>query len=459
MGRPAKGSVRWNAQAGYWEVRVSLASGKRTPPVALVDFNLKPCVAEPAFTRGCACTSCVEARGVGERYSARVRKKGSVLAETGLTANEWHADYLKVHAALGNDIAQHANDWRTHVAPIIGTKPLTLVAAADIKAIRDSLTKRRLAGKMSAKRALNLWSDLVKAPLSRAFSDDDPKYGSVRVGPFAANPALGIKPPASSADRDEDERERQALDAAEALALLSSEGLTLTCRRFYAVAMFTGLRPAELLGVVWSDVRLEAQRPVIKVQRTRSGKTLADKATKTRQSVRDVPIHPHLRPLLAVMRDEAADTTARVFPVARAYEVERMVEDLRRHLLIAGITRAELQDGTDQLVRFDVRSFRTTFATWCTKAGYDSAWVSRWLGHKAKGTAAKHYVKDVPHFEDVLLRPSPPGVVSPFPPLPISLLGSIGGVLEKLPILGTISRKNKWPLRGSNPDALPSQRF
>ena len=62
-----------------------------------------------------------------------------------------------------------------------------------------------------------------------------------------------------------------------------------------------------------------------------------------------------------------------------------------------------------------------TFGTWCSKAGYDSRWVDRWLGHKPKGTAAKHYVKDTPHFEDVVLREPRPGIIAPFPPIPEDL--------------------------------------
>ena len=43
--------------------------------------------------------------------------------------------------------------------------------------------------------------------------------------------------------------------------------------------------------------------------------------------------------------------------------------------------------------RSNFRSFRTTFATFCALSGFDSAWIDAWLGHAAKTTAAKHYVK------------------------------------------------------------------
>ncbi len=95
------------------------------------------------------------------------------------------------------------------------------------------------------------------------------------------------------------------------------------------------------------------------------------------------------------------------------------------------------------MLPFDVRSFRTTFATWCDRAGYDSAWTSVWLGHMPKTVTAKHYVKNVPGFEDVLLKSPLPGTVPPFPPLPEGLIEPVegsGGVSAFLPKPASHSR-------------------
>jgi integrase len=445
VARPATGSASWDPKAKTWIARVTEIGGKRVP----VAMDVSACLAVPSKPpRKCPCASCAQARRVAKIVSDKHRNEGLVQEGTSETANEWHARYLKVHGALGRHIEQHANDWRRFVADIIGTLPMTGITADHIKAIRDGLTKRRLAGKMSSKRTLNIWSNQIKAPLSRAFSDDDPVYGSLRVGPFASNPALGIKPPSSKADKEEDERERQALDPAETIALLSTESVPLAERRLYPVACYTGLRPAELYGLLWSDVRLDEQVPIIKVHRARHARTLEKKITKNRQSVRDLPIHPELRPLLRAMRDEARNAKGHVIPVVRAREIGSGASRLRAHLLAAGVRRDELQHRTAQLKTFDVRSLRTTFATWCSKAGYDSSLISRWLGHKPKGTAAKHYVKAAPSFEDVVLRPVQSGTVGPFPPLPASLLGS-GGVLvreAKMNAKGPSKRRFAWVL-------------
>ncbi len=367
----------------------------------------------------------------------------------------WFTRYVTVHTALGNGngTAQHAGDWARYVASFIGAKLMLSVTSEDVKAIRDNLTRARLDGKISAKRALNIWSTVVKAPFSRAFTDDDPKYSSVRVGPYAANPAHdGIKPPVSRDDCAEDERERQALEPAEALALLSCPAIAVETRRFYAWAMMTGLRPAEIYGITWTDVR----ERVIKVQRGRDMKSGADAKTKNRQSNRDVPIHPHLEPLLTAMRSEG-----RVFPIERVREVEAHAGELRAHLALAGITRPELEQGTDTLRPFDVRSFRTCFATWCAASGFDSAWIDVWLGHAPKTTTAKHYVKSTGTMTAGVFPVLPADLIPPCE-LPVTCEPSGSVTVENpLPIRrGVVRRKGLEPLqelprRNLNPVRLP----
>jgi len=383
-----------------------------------------------------------EARRMAGLLSKRVRDAGCVPETTGETTNEWFGRYVKVHASLGRGTAEHQGAWNRYVGPFIGTKTWGEVTADDIKAIRDNLTKLRLAGKISAKRALNVWGEQLKTPLSRAYSDDDPKYASVRVGPSTANPALNIRPPASAEDAEQDERARQALEPGEFLRLVSCEAVPLEARRFYAFVTYTGLSPSEFYGLRCSDVRLDAERPHIMVQRGRDMKTGADKTTKTKQRNRKVPIHPELRPLLQVMLDEGEGPAAFLLPVTQGIRmVERRVRDLREHLEAAGVDRPELLQGTDTLLAFDVRSFRTTFATWCAKAGYDSGWVRVWIGHKGQGVAERHYLKDVPSFEEVNLKPAPLGTVPPFPPLPESLTSDDGASVGPFASLGGADKK------------------
>lgn len=420
MGRPATGAPRWNASQGYWEARVSIGEDRRPVPMR----GIPKCSIARSSPASCSCEACSQARRVAKLISDKARAEGHVPAESGETANEWYARYLQHHKSLGFKTVGYLNSWNQYAADLIGTRSMKSLTGADIKRVRDRLTQARIDGKIGAKRAMNVWSDQIATAFSRAFTDDDPKYSAVRVGPASANPAAGIKPPVNSTDIEEDERERQPLEPSQFLSLMTCEALSIEWRQQSALKAYTGLRPAEVYGLMWPDVRLDADRPVIRIQRTRDMKTGEIGSTKTKSSNRDVPIHPQLVPLLRSMRASAPDRHGYVIAIADedVRESEKAPDVVRDALKTAGIRDRELLYGNDNLRPFDDRSWRTTFATWCAKAGYDSTWVDAWLGHKPKSTAAKHYVKDTPAFEDIPPRPTRVGVAPPFPPLPACML-------------------------------------
>jgi len=412
----------------YFRARIRVADGTRVR-VDVPEKYCTPAGGKTARERAELYAEALQEREdeTGELMAQRGARPRAPKSGAGETASEWFERYVEVHGRLGNGTAQHAGDWRRNVPEACRAKPLTAWTPDDVKAIRDGLTRLRLDGKLTAKRCMNVWSTVVKAPLSRAFTDDDPKYSSVRVGPAKANPAMAIKPPVSKADEDEDARDRQALEPGEGAALLACSEIAVETRRFYAWAMLTGLRPAELYGLTWDDVR----EGVIKVQRGRNMKSGEDGDTKTRQGVRDVPIHPHLEALIRSMRG-----AGRVFPVQRVRHVEQHAAELRAHLVVAGVTRRELHEGTKTLRAFDVRAFRTTFATWCARSGFDSAWIDAWLGHAPKSTAAKHYVKDTGAL-----------AAGVFPVLPAGLTGPSAGPSDPQVPETIVRRKGLEPLQ------------
>lgn len=432
MARPATGSPRWNAGLRQWEARVSVPGAPRMP-VPMPEIG--PCLHQSPSTH-CACANCAQARRVAKIISDRSRREGRVHTSVAETASEWFQRYLNAHEENGCDTRAMTGAWAKYVAPFIGTKPLTSVRREEIVAIRDNLTRARKTGQIGAKRAQNIWGDIVMTPLRRAFTDDDPDYSSVRVGPAAANPALAMKPPVNAEQKEADEKRRQALDPSDFLTLVSCTAIPTMRRRAYAIKAFTGLRPAEVYGLRWADVRLDATRPVIKVGRSTNTRTGEDAPTKTKHGNREVPIHPHLRPLLRAMREAAGnDPTARVIPVTGnlRVETEKGPETLRADLRTAGVSTPELQEGDAVHLPFDDRSWRTTFASWAQSAGFDGDRISAWLGHKPHSVAAAHYLRVTPHFEDVALPPARPGVVAPFPPLPeaVTRFGSGSGPLAQ----------------------------
>lgn len=123
---------------------------------------------------------------------------------------------------------------------------------------------------------------------------------SVRVGPASSNPSIGIKPPVSAEDTEEDARERHPLYARELAKVMTCEEVPLEWRRTYALAVFTFARPEELLALQWRDVDLDAEELRITRAMDLAGKV---KSTKTSAGNRRAPTHANLMPLLRAMRE------------------------------------------------------------------------------------------------------------------------------------------------------------
>jgi len=351
-----------------------------------------------------------------------------VPEETEETATEWFGHYIEVHEKLGNTTRGMFGDWNRYAASYIGTTPPTKVKPEQIIALRNGLTQAA-ATKISAKRAANLWSDLVKAPLSRAFTDDDPRYSSVRVGPASANPALGIKPPVTTAEKAEDSRGRQPLMPShfrKVLAVRHVDGLSaadvIDWVRLFIIAAYTFVRPEELYGLRCGDVDWETMR--LRVRRALQVRTGATKRPKTKTAVRDVPIHPNLVPLLKIMCHGRAPDAALVPLATNTRDAEKNAAMSRRVLLAAGITDSVLLEGDDDHMPFDFRSWRTAGCSWHAMLGTDSWLLAKWAGHKSPETTWSHYAKEGP---DALKLHG-----EPFPALPEDLLDAApdsGGVL------------------------------
>ncbi len=419
MARPSTGAPRWNAAKGYWEARVMI-NGKREPAPLR---GIPKCVAPAPCSfekdkRSLLCASCTQARRVAKTVSDKYRRDGYVPEETGETANEWHVRYLERHKELGRQTRDMAGAWERWLAQEVGAKPLSAVTREQIIRVRDALTRAVERGEISAKRVLNIWSDIVKAPFSRAFTDDDPRYSSVRVGPESANPAVGVKPPVTKEQLDNARRERQPLFPNEFIRLLNAENVPVVARRIYVIATYLFARPQELYALRWSDVDWDAGE--VRIRRKLDVRT--DKevpGTKSDAGIREIPIHDNLMPLLKVMR-EGAKPTDRIIPIEGAARMfERFADQTRQNLALANIERTELLAGTVDFMPFDFRSWRTTGCTWHAMLGTDSYVLATWTGHKSPETTWASYIKRGP---DLRRRHG-----EPFPPLPEELLGPISG--------------------------------
>ncbi len=416
MARALTGTVAWDATKKTWRGRLSLVDGSRPwfdvpglPHNERGEMRAREIVLErAAIARKEKLTS--------QDFVIAQRKPKVPDAPKGESWTVWHGRYLEVHERLGKSTRDMKGAAKKWIADRVGDTPVSSFKRDDVVGIRDALTAAVQAGEMSAKRAMNIWGDIITAPLSRAFSDDDPQYASVRVGPAVSNPATNVKPPVTKEQLDATSRDRQPMFPREFLRLIACTEIPVIARQIYALATYLYLRPQELYALRWTDVDWEAGE--VRIRRKLDVRTGEEKAgTKTDAGIREVPIHPNLMPLLKAMYEEREADNAKVIPLVGAARLfERFADRTRQHIRLVKLERTELVEGSADLMPFDFRSWRTTGCTWLAMLGTDSYVIALQAGHKSPDVTWSSYIKRGP---DLRQRYG-----EPFPALPEDLLGS-----------------------------------
>ncbi len=321
------------------------------------------------------------------------------------TCDTWHARLLDSGTV---STSNHAADrWAKWVSPIIGAAPIATVGRDDIERLRDELDaailRHRASGRaprnLMPKSALNVWS-LV----TRAFRHaQNSKVRSLRVR--SDNPTTGVLPPERG-----DGRRRTFLYPVEVAQLLACPDVPRQWREVYAVAVYTYLRPGELVELRFSDVDLEAG--VLHITRSFDWTTKEAKPPKTSNGIRTVPIPSSLLPLLRA-RAKGAPREALVLPELLKTGEFTMATRLREHLRLAGVDRAQLSADNATHMPVNFRSCRDTGITWLALAGVDVARMQRRAGHDDI-TTTLGYVKLAEDFGGLL--------GTPFEELPSGLL-------------------------------------
>lgn len=170
---------------------------------------------------------------------------------------------------------------RVHIYPTWGDTPIDQISTKDIQAFLNA--RNHLAAK-----TLREITNLLKQIFNSAMED----------GIIASNPAKSSR----LTNPGKASKPRQALDQA-ALADIAGNLCRLqpNDRRFLALAMYTGMRRGEIIGLRWEDIDLAAN--AIHVRRSANinrGKAIVGE-TKTASGHRDIPIAPdlmeHLKPM------------------------------------------------------------------------------------------------------------------------------------------------------------------
>jgi integrase len=135
----------------------------------------------------------------------------------------------------------------------------------------------------------------------------------------------------------------------------------------------TGFREQEMVHLFWSDVnaRLRSIRVTSKPKYGFSPK---------RWEEREVPVPIQLIELLA--DHPRRETSELVFPSRMGNREQNMLLRCKEVATRAGLDAA----------KFDIKTFRSTYATRMLRTGFDVRTVQHWMGHKSLETTMRYLV-------------------------------------------------------------------
>lgn len=394
MAKGPDGEKRWT---GRWWVQITLADGTRSKPRLL----------------GPEIHTIERAREVALAWSQKAERDGSVrtrpaaapLAAEGETADRWFARRFAEQQARGlTSVDDMRGRWRKWCSGRLGRLAMTAITRDDIEGLVEDLDGCVRLGALSAKTANNAYG-VVTAGFDEACNA---KTRDLRV--LSANPCVGVRGPYAGVTKA-----KVYLYPCEFLKLVMCESVPVRWRRIYALATYTYTRASELLALEWTDVELDSG--VIRITKALDKKGRV-KPTKTKET-RSVPIEPNLWPLLSAMHREAGGV-GRVVTLPR----KKMADELRMHLLRAGVDRPALHARTATTKNLTFHDAgRASGATWMALRGDDPLRIQRRLGHSDFATT-QIYIREA----ESLGR----DVGEPFPELPDALLAAAESLTDSL---------------------------
>ncbi len=276
----------------------------------------------------------------------------------------WMADVRNLRPATHR---AYAAAIEYHIAPALGE-----IMLRDLSPLHVERFLGYLAGRLAPKSQRN-----VHAVLRRALN------AAMRAGLVTRNVAARQFVDAPRVPR----AEPRALTGAEVGRLLEQlHGDPV--EPIIVVALATGLRQGEVLGLAWEDCDLD--RGQVHVRRElvrRAGRYFRDEL-KTPRSNRTVPLPPPAVEALAAHRDRVkaagfvTTATGPVFPNRRGGPLNGnwVTKRLQRAMLRAGLGAG------------DFRMLRRTFASRLFAAGIPDRYIADLMGHTASAITHQHYI-------------------------------------------------------------------
>lgn len=276
----------------------------------------------------------------------------------------------------------YASCIRLHVTPRIGSVPLQRLVASDLnKLYSDLLSDGRLNGSAPGLSARTV--RYIHTILRRALAD------ALRWGVVSRNVADLADPPKPSARSSE----MTTWSAGEVRQFLESIGQH-PWYPLFVIAVATGMRRGELLGLRWADVSLENERLCVRQQLTSLHDVLTD--PKTSRSRRTTDLDPET---VRILRRHRANQAEQRLRWGQAYSDHDLVfcrEDgspMHPDRLTVLFQNLVKRSGSPKIRLHDLRH---TNATLALEAGVPAKVISDRLGHATVAFTMDVYAHAVP---------------------------------------------------------------
>lgn len=319
------------------------------------------------------------------------RSAGTLVVPSKTTVAELVEAWLKTATRDVEDATKRSyEDAMRYVRTHLGHKRLQEVAEDDIESLVDWMltSARRIGGKPGtglSVRTVSLTLGRLRAALNLA----------IRRGLVARNVAEHVTIPRQARKDDRARRKaRVPWNEDEVRAFLTY----VSGHRLYAVALLSliGLRPAEVVGMRWEDVDLEAGTVAVETTRTMVAGVVVEKDTKSESGKRSLPlptvVHAALVVFDAVQRKEREaagegyDHCGRVVvdELGFPWKTDKLRRETYKLMEAASVRRVRLYDT------------RHACLSWMANNGVPDTVVSAWAGHADLSFTKRVYVHPDP---------------------------------------------------------------
>jgi integrase len=310
----------------------------------------------------------------------RSREAHGATPTTGgkLTLDAWVNQHLQQADLSPRTRRDQLALWDRYSSPSLRATPLRDVTTAMLEHHLASLRARTSGhtGRKLAPRTLVLFLNVVRAALRTA----------VRQHVLPVNPALGIEVKGGSAVS----KAGKALTADEVQRFLAHDPEDRLLPLWWT-AIYTGVRPGELLALRWEDMDLEAAALRVRRALVRVGAEMYYAACKA-GSEREVPLDPALVQVLHRHRGHQLEERIRLggdkwvdptliftSEIGSALDHDNVAKAFRRRLTAARIRPIRWYD------------LRHSFGSAMIASGVDPKTTSELMGHKDVTTTLRHY--------------------------------------------------------------------